>query len=265
MTLIEDEADIDPLRRLALQDFSYSRLNTFEKCELQYFYSYIIKEPQDFGHAAKLGNIIHEALEYTIEHGEPINLSELLLNYKAAREDYDPDHEISEDMIQEGEVMLQDYVNDHPGPIDVYAKELPFSFVLGRARFNGFIDFIDYNETRVKIRDYKSGKKEVTYKELPTNLQLGIYALVAKKLFPDKDVEAELYYLRKGKARGHLFTDDDLKQVENRLLEMTNHILDKESFVATPNERECNWCTYAKNGVCPTGALRLRRRGPSKY
>jgi ATP-dependent helicase/DNAse subunit B len=265
VTQIELESEIDPLRKLALQDFSYSRLNTYEKCQLQYFYSYVLKEQQDFGPAAKLGNIIHTALEVTLEHGEKISLSELLQNYHLAVDDYDPEHLIPTNMIEDGELMLREYADDHPGEIDVYAKELPFSFVLGSARFNGFIDFVSVHDTYVRIRDYKSGKKEVTYKNIPTNLQLGIYALYLKRLFPEKEIEAELYYLRTGKARGHRFTDDDLQEVERKLLEITKTVLTKENFTATSNERECNWCTFAKNGVCPTGELRLRRRGHSKY
>jgi ATP-dependent helicase/DNAse subunit B len=264
--MIELEKDLDPLRSLALQDFSYSRLNTYKSCELQYFYSYILKEPQEFGAAATLGNILHEALEVTLEDGEPINLFELLQNYALAKKELDPNNLIPDTMITEGEVMLREYAEDHKGDIEVYAKELPFSFVLGPARFNGYIDFVSVHDTYVRIRDYKSGKREVTYENIPTDLQLGIYALYMKKLFPDKQIHAELYYLRKGKARGHRFTDDDLAAVESKLLDIVKTVLNKENFVATEVERTCyNLCSYGKNGVCPTGELRIRRRGQSRY
>ncbi len=262
---IQTEDELHGLNQLALQDFSYSRINTYQQCELQYFYSYVLKEPQDFGHAAKLGNIIHQALEVTLEHGEKISLADLLENYQLAKQDYDPNSEISDTMIEEGAEMLRDFVVDNPEEVDVYAKEMPFSFVLGRARFNGFIDYVSVHDTYVRIRDYKSGRKEVPYKDVPTNLQLGIYALWLKRLFPDKEIHAELYYMRTGKARGHRFTDDDLQAVENRLIEIVETILDKENFVATTNERNCWWCSYGKNGVCPTGKLRLDGRSPRSY
>ncbi len=259
--MIELESEIDPLRRVALHDFSYSRLNTFDSCELQYYYGYLLREPQDFGAAATLGNIIHKALEVTIEDGYPISPTDLIQSYKEAIPEYDPEDRIPDTMLSDGEEMLLNYVNDNPGEIGVYANELPFSFVLGPARFNGFIDFVSVHPTHVRIRDYKSGKKEVPYAQIPTNLQLGIYALYMKSLFPDREVLAELYYLRTGKARGHLFTDDDLVAVEARLLEAVRKVLNKEHFKATPNERMCRWCTYAKNGVCPTGQRRLRKAG----
>lgn len=258
--MIQNENDLDPLLKLSLQDFSYSRINTFSECELRYFYSYVLKEPQDYGNPALLGNIIHKALEITLEDGEKISLKELLDNYRASVEDKDPENNIPDFMLSDGEEMLRQFVDSSPEEISLYAKELPFSFVLGPARFNGFIDLVSVYPTRVFIRDYKSGKQEVAYKNIQTNLQMGIYSLYMKSLFPEKEIYAELYYLRSGKAKGHLFTDDDLLQVENILLDKVSEIVVKENFVATPNERACRWCSYAKNGVCPTGQLRLRRQ-----
>jgi len=258
--MILDETEVDPLNRLALQDFSYSRLNCFSECEARYFYSYVLREPMDFGNPALLGNIIHKALEITLEDGQQINLHELLQNYRDAVGELDPEANIPEGMLTDGEGMLIQYVDDHPGDMEFYAKELPFSFVLGPARFNGFIDLVSVYPTRVVIRDYKSGKQEITYKSTPDNLQLGIYSLIAKKMFPDKEVYAEVYYLRSGKAKGHLFTDDDLSKVEAKLLDQVTEVLNKTDFKTTANERACLWCSYAKNGVCPTGESRLRRR-----
>jgi hypothetical protein len=46
--------DLDPLQRLSLVDFSYSRIDTYQQCPSKYFYSYIKKEPKVFGEAAVL-------------------------------------------------------------------------------------------------------------------------------------------------------------------------------------------------------------------
>lgn len=46
--------DLDPLQKLSLLDFSYSRLDTYAQCPSKYFYSYIQKEPRLFGEAATL-------------------------------------------------------------------------------------------------------------------------------------------------------------------------------------------------------------------
>jgi hypothetical protein len=46
--------DLDPLQKLSLVDFSYSRIDTYQQCPSKYFYSYIKKEPKVFGEAAVL-------------------------------------------------------------------------------------------------------------------------------------------------------------------------------------------------------------------
>lgn len=46
--------DLDPIQKLALTEFSYSRIDTYLQCPSKYFYSYIQKEPRLFGEAATL-------------------------------------------------------------------------------------------------------------------------------------------------------------------------------------------------------------------
>jgi RecB family exonuclease len=261
--MIELEKEIDPFRSLSLQDMSYTRISTFDDCQAKYFYSYIIKKPQEFGHAATLGNIIHKALEETLDHGYKIDTLELLEQYKAAIPIYDPELQIPHDMIKNGEIMLREFVDANPGEVNVYAKELPFSFVLGRARINGYIDFVAVHNAFVLVRDYKSGSREVAAKAVPENLQLGIYSLYAKHLFPDKEIRSELYYLKSGRVKGHLFSDDELSSIESNLTDKINTILDTVNFKETKNEFSCRWCSYAKDGTCNTGKYRLNRRSSS--
>jgi RecB family exonuclease len=261
--MIQLEVEIDPLQRLALQDFSYSRLSTFTDCELKYFYSYIIKEERTFGAPASLGNIIHQALEYTLESGERLKLYELLQNYRDSRPDYDPEEEISDDLIFDGEEMLKEFYDRHKDDVfDIVAKEMPFSVVIAGGRFNGYIDLVwrDGNGN-VKCCDYKSGKREVAAKNVATDLQLGLYALVLQYLFPDQEeVYAELYYLRSGRRKGHLFSAGDLSQVESRLSSLVSSVINKDDFKPSSSESSCYWCDFAKNGVCPVGARRINKR-----
>jgi len=51
---IKNIHDIDPIQRLSLTDFSYSRIDTYKQCPSKYFYTYIKKEPRLFGEAAVL-------------------------------------------------------------------------------------------------------------------------------------------------------------------------------------------------------------------
>jgi CRISPR/Cas system-associated exonuclease Cas4 (RecB family) len=107
----------------------------------------------------------------------------------------------------------------------------------------------------------KHGKWEVAQKDVPTNLQLGIYALAVSLAFPGKDIRAELYYLRSGRRKAHTFTTEDIEQVKVSLLEKINQIIEDKSFLPTSNERNCTFCDHAKSGACPTGISRLKRMG----
>lgn len=259
---IQSESDLHPLQKLALQDFSYSRLSTFEQCELKYFYSYILKEPRVFGPPATLGNIIHEALEFTLESNQPINAFDLMQNYKDAIPSYDPEGLIPDAMLANGEEMLQEFIDRHKDELfHIIGKEVPFSLVVGNARFNGYIDLLMKGpDGNIQVIDYKSGAREVAEKNVPSDLQLGLYALIVRHWYPHQDtVYAELYYLKSGRRKGHLFTTDDLLQVEARLSELVHDVLTKMDFKATSENSACYWCDYAKNGVCATGARRVKK------
>lgn len=259
--MIELEEEVEPLRRLALQDFSYSRLTTYKTCAVKYYFSYILKEQQTFGHAATLGNIVHQALEYTLEKDEPIKAFDLIQNFKASIPDFDPGYEIPTDMIDNGQAMLLEFVDRHQGErLPILFKEMPFSVVIGNARFNGYIDRIDVEDDLIRVIDYKSGARQIPDHEVPTDLQLGLYALIAKNLFPTHRVYAELYYLKTGKRKGHLFSTDDLIDVEKRLSLLVSEVLTTENFRPTENSSACYWCDYAKNGVCGTGKNRTNKR-----
>lgn len=262
--LLEDLTDFE---KLGLIPLSYSRISTLEgdafSCLAKYFYTYIIGEPRQFGEAATLGNIIHDVLENKLEANETITedlLDQLYLEFEERRVERDPDNEISEELIEIGKYMLTEFVDRHSGDsFPIESKEMEFQIVVGRGLINGFIDRVDIKGNRLIITDYKSGKNEVAQKHVPTNLQLGIYALAASKLYPGKEVYAQLYYLRSGKMKGHLFSEGDLSKVEQRLVEIADKLTTIQNYPTTSNVRVCYWCDHAKSGVCTVGAKRINR------
>lgn len=261
MPYTEKAADLDPLRRLALIDMSYSRLDTYKTCPAKYYFTYIQQEPRTFFQAATLGNIIHDALEYTLEPGEKVNSQELFENFEMARMSYDPDNQIDQAKIDAGIQMLQEFIDRHTDEtFPIFAKELPFSVVMGGARFNGFIDRVDVKDDVVTVTDYKSGVKEVAYKDVSTNLQLGLYALVMADMFPDKQIYVQLYYLKTGRIKGHLYTTDDLVSIKRQILEIVQEIIETRNFKYTLNGSACRWCDHARTGACSTGVKRITRK-----
>lgn len=97
----------------------------------------------------------------------------------------------------------------------------------------------------------------MSQKDVPLNLQLGIYALAVSLIFPDKKVTAELYYLRSGRRKRHTFSPEDLEDVKVNIIKLINNIIEDTSFSPTPNVRACSYCEHAKSGACPTRSFQI--------
>jgi len=179
--------DIDPFQKLTLTDFSYSRIDTYEMCASKYFFSYIKKEPRQFGEAAVLGNIVHAVLEDLVSDKEPLALDEMHGSYLQKISEYDPNNLISNQLLDAGTVIINDFYDANENKLfDVYEKEMSFNFIIGNYSIIGYIDRIDVIGDDVHIVDYKTGKREIAQKNIAENLQLGIYALAASIKFPRK-------------------------------------------------------------------------------
>lgn len=185
---------------------------------------------------------------------------EIKSEYDKHKVSYDPDGKISKELISVGETVLNEFFDENPGAtFNVFDKEYEFKFVIGNYLVLGYIDRIDLYDDEVIIIDYKTGKWEVSQKELPNNLQLGIYALAASLAFPNKKITAELYYLRSGRHKRHTFTPEDLENVKLNIINSIQQIVNDTSFTPTSNGRICSYCEHAKTGACPTRCIQKQK------
>lgn len=236
---------------------------THTRAVLQNTFTHISKK--NLGVLAKqplFGNIVHSVLETCIEPEKKLDYDQMHELYTENIASYDPENKISEVLLSAGSQILDDFYDEYQDTIfDVYDKEYGFSFVIGSYLVFGYIDRIDIvDENNIKIIDYKTGKWEVTQKDVKNNLQLGIYAVAVSRAFPGKTITAELHYLRSGKKKGHTYTEEDLEQVKVNLINSITEIIEDKSFLPTKNERICSYCDHAQSGACNTGTFRLKKK-----
>lgn len=252
--------DIDDFQKLTLTEFSYSRIDTYDMCPSKYFFSYIKKEPRRFGEAAVLGNIVHAVLEDVVSNEKPLQLNEMLDKYEEKKTSYDPTNLISKELINVGGEILEEFYDLNQDKLfDVYDKEMSFNFIIGNYSIIGYIDRVDVVGDNVQIVDYKTGKREVAAKDVSNNLQLGIYALAASIAFPGKTITAALQYLRSGRVKSHTYSQEDLENVKQMVIQKINRIMNDNNFTPTSNERICSFCDHGASGACGIGAVRYRK------
>lgn len=265
---IRELSEISDLEKLSLQNYSYSRLSAFDWCQAQFFYSYVLKMPKDYGAKAMLGNVLHRALELCIRNGEKIDRAELFETYQGAREEYDPeDQVITDELYEEGIVMLENFLELEANKVsDITEAELGFEFVFHGTLVRGYIDQVFVKKDTVRIVDFKSGAYEVSNKNLPFDLQLGIYALYAKHIYPDKTITASLHYLRSEKVKTHTFTDEELIEVEDRLRKSIDGVREHNNFLPLTKKDawKCRICTYQQNGTCKAGQFNVNQSDKKK-
>lgn len=202
------------------------------------------------------GNIVHSVLENLVSQEKPIDYQELQSEYNLQRTNFDPENKISKELISAGKTILDEFYDQNiDSTFNVFDKEYKFNFIIGNYNINGYIDRIDLYDDEVVIIDYKTGKWEVSQKDVPTNLQLGIYALATSLAFPERKITAELYYLRSGRRKRHSFSKQDIEDVKSNILRSIREIIEDTSFRPTDNSRSCSYCEHAKTGACPTRSI----------
>lgn len=252
--------DLSDFEKLSLTEFSYSRIDTYEMCPSKYFFSYIKREPRQFGEAAVLGNIVHAVLEDVVSSTDTLSFDDMKSKYQEHTLSLDPNSQISKSLISVGHEIIEEFYDTNEGKLfDVFEKEMGFKFIIGNYLIIGFIDRVDVVGDSVHIVDYKTGKREVAAKDVHSNLQLGIYALAASHFFPGKEITASLHYLRTNRLKSHTYSNEDLDLIKSNLIKRINNIMSDQNFLPTKNERFCSFCDHAKSGACRNRRSKIKK------
>ena len=249
--------------------FSYTALETYEKCPLKYAFKYVYRMPSPDRPVGALtfGSTAHEAFEaFTKERRD-----------RAARGEPPPTREDLERLFRErwvpakfGDKATEDsfgrkvdnllgnfWTGELEGVGEALYEELEFTLVLDPGdgsepvRVFGEIDRIDrLPGGGLEVIDYKTGKVS-SQKDVSESLQLAIYALACRDALDLGTPEKVTLYFTESALRMSASRDDaELDAARDEILARVRPIRAGE-FTATPGW-PCQWCDY--RAMCPERA-----------
>ena len=244
--------------------FSYSTLDSFDRCPRQYALRYLCdlraKQPRP---AADFGSAAHAAFElFTRERRErpargerPPDRADLGRFFDAAWAGSSlPEDVNAPTWLARVAPMLDSFWESETSrPAATIGEEMPFRLDLLMAPESavvaGYIDRVDRLPSgRVEVIDYKTGRPGRP-PEASASLQLSIYALGCRDALGLGTPERVTFYLvEQGLRLSAAVTDSDLDRVRDRLIDRAREVRDS-GYPPTPSNRACSWCDF--RAICP--------------
>ena len=260
LTLLEwkksEELPEKPVRQ-PISYLSYSQIDTFNTCPLQYKYRYQIKIPVPPTAAASFGTSMHLSLQRFYERrkkGEKLNLDQLM---KILDEVWIPlgygTRQYEEKMRKRGLKMLEEFFDKFYDPKIVPAN-LEYLFKVKITPFLRIGRKIDrvyiHSDGKLEIVDYKTGRKP-TNKEIKENLQMTVYTLAVtdRGIYNKKPEEVILsfYFFDAHEKISSTRTQEQLMEAKKILQDTAKNI--EESAFQPKVGPWCDFCDYKL--ICP--------------
>ncbi|HOM77863.1 MAG TPA: UvrD-helicase domain-containing protein [bacterium] len=223
---------------------SYSQIDIYDNCPLQYKYKYILNLPSLPSHALSFGNSIHNTLK---EFHEKLLFNEVSLEelWQIFEKNWEPlgyeDEEHRLERFKSGKNLLKNYYESLDKSIKPVALEKSFKLKLGTVTLGGRIDRIDNVEGGVEIIDYKTGS-EKTQKEVDKDKQVTVYALAVKEGMGLNPVKLSLYFVEGSGKISTTRTQKDMDAIKEEV-EKVVELMREGKFDPKPGFH-CRWCDY---------------------
>lgn len=244
------------------QHLSYSRLSRFETCPLSYRLHYIEKQQAEPGLPLRFGKTIHAVLERLIkevvddERTGPLSEERAIELY---REAWGAERLTGMDVFAEGLAILRRFIAEQ-GVVDhrdVLAVEKEFRLPVGPFEVLGFIDRVDWiDDETVEVIDYKTNHQLFTRDEVDTSLQMSLYEVAVRRLWPwAKKVKLTFWMLRHGVRQETTRTEEQLADALAYVETLGRQTETATEYPARLNTN-CSYCDHRKQ--CPAYADALK-------
>jgi RecB family exonuclease len=244
------------------QHLSYSRLSRFETCPLSYRLHYIEKKQAEPGLPLRFGKTIHAVLERLIKEVVDDERVGTLSEERAIelyREAWGAEQLTGMDVFAEGLAILRRFIAEQ-GVVDhrdVLAIEKEFRLPVGPFEVMGFIDRVDWiDDETVEVIDYKTNHQLFTRDEVDTSLQMSLYHVAARRLWPwAKKVKLTFWMLRHGVRQETTRTEEQLADALAYVETLGRQTETATAYPARLNTN-CSYCDHRKQ--CPAYADALK-------
>jgi DNA helicase-2/ATP-dependent DNA helicase PcrA len=238
--------------KVPIHYLSYSQVETFDRCPLQYKYRYILKIPVPTSAALSFGDTIHRTLHAffeKVQQKEYTDKSVVLKIYQDLwRSEGYRDKDYEEKMKQHGVFLLEEfYDKGFDRKIHVLALEQPFKVkITPTLTLGGKIDRIDRTEEgKLEIIDYKTGSAPKK-RDPSEDMQLSVYALAAYEqgVYGEKveNILVSFYFLEGQQKISGTRNKEQLEKVKQSVSDTAEQI-SVSSFAPKPG-KHCDFCEF---------------------
>ncbi len=256
LSLLEwEKVEAEPgeaLHAKPLNYLSYSQVETFKTCPLQYKYRYVLRIPVPPSAALTFGDTMHRTMrdfyELVIAGADPDKNTLLTLYGRNWSSLGFGDKRYEEKMKNQGEKLLEEFWAKGYDPKRVPTNlEQPFKIkITPQLQLGGKIDRVDQLENdKIEIIDYKTGAAPKS-RDVASDLQLTVYALAAtdKGLYrkPPEKVIVSFYFFEGQEKISATRTQEQLEQVRSEIAQKAKEIASSD-FAPTPG-KHCDFCEF---------------------
>lgn len=269
-------------RILQFAPWSISKVGQLEKCLRHYKFKYLEKHPQGpAGAAARIGSVVHYALEIGLEKNATDSLDAALEKAAVSKE-----LALTTGELDKARAYLP-AAHDFIKRVSTFREKMKVKQVLiesewailptfeatpyanKAALLRGKVDFaMITGDDMLIILDHKTGKKKIVTEHMP---QLYSYAIMGLATYPVRGVQCGIHYV--GSPDLQLLPGMSTEEIHQKLHPwLLNYLNSKaprieELLTGDPSPSvgwECEFCDFAKHGFCDEGAVESNRRKTSR-